>query len=77
VVNLYKNLTSAGIQFVMILTNGVPADRTQIFPMVSYAYAMGGAQRLGMGATVSLFFFPAFVILIYFLTRRMLREKEF
>jgi hypothetical protein len=30
-----------------------------------------------MGATVSLFFFPAFVILIYFLTRRMLREKEF
>jgi hypothetical protein len=30
---------------------------------------------LGMGATVSLFFFPAFVILIYFLTRRMLQEK--
>jgi hypothetical protein len=29
-----------------------------------------------MGATVSLFFFPAFVVLIYFLTRRMLREKE-
>jgi hypothetical protein len=25
---------------------------------------------------VSLFFFPAFVILIYFLTRRMLRDKE-
>jgi hypothetical protein len=47
-----------------------------IFPMLSYAYALGGAQRLGMGATVSLFFFPAFVILIFFLTRRMLREKE-
>jgi len=29
-----------------------------------------------MGATVSLFFFPAFVVLIYFLTRRMLRERE-
>jgi hypothetical protein len=29
-----------------------------------------------MGATVSLFFFPLLVILIVFMTRRMLREKE-
>jgi multiple sugar transport system permease protein len=76
VVMLSTILTSAGIQFVLILTAGGPADRTMIFPMLSYAYALGGAQRLGMGATVSLFFFPAFVILIYFLTRRMLDEKE-
>jgi len=76
VVMLSTILTSAGIQFVLILTAGGPADRTMIFPMLSYAYALGGAQRLGMGATVSLFFFPAFVILIYFLTRRMLCEKE-
>jgi multiple sugar transport system permease protein len=76
VVMLSTILTSAGIQFVLILTNGGPADRTMTFPMLSYAYALGGAQRLGMGATVSLFFFPAFVILIVFLTRRMLREKE-
>jgi multiple sugar transport system permease protein len=76
VVMLSTILTSAGIQFVLILTAGGPADRTMIFPMLSYAYALGGAQRLGMGATVSLFFFPAFVILIFFLTRRMLREKE-
>jgi multiple sugar transport system permease protein len=69
-------LTSAGIQFVYILTNGGPADRTQIFPTLSYNLALGGAQRLGMGATVSLFFFPAFVVLIFFLTRRMLRERE-
>jgi multiple sugar transport system permease protein len=75
VVMLSTILTAAGIQFVLILTNGGPADRTMIFPMLSYAYALGGAQRLGMGATVSLFFFPAFVILIYFLTRRMLQEK--
>ena len=75
VVMLSTILTSAGIQFVLILTAGGPADRTMIFPMLSYAYALGGAQRLGMGATVSLFFFPAFVILIYFLTRRMLQEK--
>lgn len=76
VVMLSTILTSAGIQFVLILTGGGPADRTMTFPMLSYAYALGGAQRLGMGATVSLFFFPAFVILIVFLTRRMLREKE-
>jgi len=68
--------TSSGIQFVYILTNGGPADRTQIFPMLSYTYALGGAQRLGMGATVSLFFFPVLLIFIYFLTRRMLRERE-
>ena len=69
-------LTSAGIQFVYILTNGGPADRTQIFPTLSYNLALGGAQRLGMGATVSLFFFPAFLLLIFLLTRRMLRERE-
>src|SRR5919197_5117304 len=51
-------LTSASIQFVYILTNGGPADRTQIFPTMAYNLALGGAQRLGMGATVSLFFFP-------------------
>jgi multiple sugar transport system permease protein len=68
--------TSANIQFVYILTNGGPADRTQIFPTLAYNLALGGAQRLGMGATVSLFFFPALVILIVFVTRRMLRERE-
>ena len=68
-------LTSASIQFVYILTNGGPADRTQIFPTLAYNLALGGAQRLGMGATVSLFFFPLLVIFIIFVTRRMLREK--
>src|SRR5262247_386567 len=68
-------LTSASIQFVYILTNGGPADRTQIFPTMAYNLALGGAQRLGMGATVSLFFFPILVVFIIFLTRRMLREK--
>jgi multiple sugar transport system permease protein len=76
VVMLSTILTAAGIQFVLVLTNGGPGYSTQIFPMLSYTLALGGAQRLGMGATVSLFFFPAFVILIFFLTRRMLSEKE-
>ena len=68
-------LTSAGIQFVLILTNGGPSDRTMIFPVLAYHLALGGAQRLGMGAAVSLIFFPLLVIFIVFLTRRMLREK--
>src|SRR6266478_1754185 len=68
-------LTSAGIQFVLILTNGGPADRTMIFPVLAYNLALGGAQRLGMGAAVSLIFFPILVVFIVFLTRRMLREK--
>ena len=68
-------LTSAAIQFVLILTNGGPADRTMIFSVLSYHLALGGAQRLGMGAAVSLIFFPILVVFIVFLTRRMLREK--
>ncbi len=68
--------TSASVNFVYILTNGGPADRTQIFPTLSYNLALGGAQRLGMGATVSLFFFPVLVCGIVLLTRRMLRDKE-
>jgi multiple sugar transport system permease protein len=75
VVMLASIFTSAGIQFVYILTNGGPADRTMIFPVLAYNLALGGAQRLGMGATVSLFFFPVLVVFIIFLTRRMLREK--
>src|SRR5262245_13123672 len=68
-------LTSSAIQFVLILTNGGPADRTMIFSVLSYHLALGGAQRLGMGAAVSLIFFPILVVFIVLLTRRMLREK--
>jgi len=75
VLMLASIFTSAGIQFVLLLTNGGPADRTMIFPVLAYNLALGGAQRLGMGATVSLFFFPILVVFIVFLTRRMLREK--
>jgi multiple sugar transport system permease protein len=76
VVMLSTIFTASSVNFVYILTNGGPADRTQIFPTLSYNLALGGAQRLGMGATVSLFFFPLLVLFIFFLTRRMLRERE-
>ena len=54
---------------------GGPAGRTEIFPHLSYTMALG-AFRLGMGAAVSLVFFPVLVLLIIFLTRRMLRPTD-
>jgi multiple sugar transport system permease protein len=66
--------TATELQFVLILTKGGPASRTEIFPHLAFNTALG-ARRLGMGAAVSLVFFPLLVILIVLLTRRMLRRQ--
>jgi ABC-type sugar transport system permease subunit len=67
--------TATNLQFVLILTKGGPASRTEIFPHLAFMTALG-ARRLGMGAAVSLVFFPLLVILIVLLTRRMLRQPD-
>lgn len=67
--------TATNLQFVLFLTRGGPAGRTDIFPHMSYEQALG-AFRLGMGAAISLVFFPLLVLLIIFLTRRMLRQPD-
>ncbi len=67
--------TATNLQFVYILTRGGPAGRTEIFPDLSYTIALG-ASRLGMGAAVSLVFFPVLVLLIVLLTQRMLRQED-
>jgi ABC-type sugar transport system permease subunit len=67
--------TATNLQFVFILTRGGPASRTEIFPHLAYVTALG-ARRLGLGAAVSLIFFPLLVILIVLLTRRMLRQAD-
>jgi len=67
--------TATNLQFVLILTRGGPASRTEIFPHLAYTTALG-ARRLGMGAAVSLVFFPLLVVLIILLTRRMLRPAD-
>jgi len=67
--------TATNLTFVLILTRGGPANRTEIFPHLAYEIALG-ARRLGMGAAVSLIFFPVLAVIIVFLTRRMLRERE-
>ena len=66
--------TANGINYVYILTGGGPANSTMIFPMLAYEIGIAGAQRLGMGATIGLFFFPFFLVLIYFLSKRMLQD---
>ena len=67
--------TATNLQFVLILTRGGPSNRTEIFPHLAYTTALG-ARRLGMGAAVSLVFFPVLAVLILLLTRRMLRPAD-
>ncbi len=75
VVMLSTIWTATNLQFVYILTRGGPASRTEIFPHLAFMTALG-ARRLGMGAAVTLVFFPILVILIVLLTRRMLRQAD-
>ncbi|MCX7622699.1 MAG: sugar ABC transporter permease [Thermomicrobium sp.] len=66
--------TSNAIQYVYILTNGGPANATETFPLLAYHEGMQ-AYDLGIASAIPLVFFPVFAILIYFLTRRMLRQE--
>jgi multiple sugar transport system permease protein len=75
VVMLSTIWTSTNLVIVQILTNGGPANATQILPNLSYKYALL-AGRLGIGSAVNMVFFPLLAILIYLLSRRMLRERE-
>ena len=68
--------TATSINFVYVLTNGGPAGATMTFPMLAYQIGVAGAGRLGTGATISLFFFPVFLVMIYFLTKRMLSQER-
>lgn len=67
--------TANSVQYVYILTNGGPAGATETFPMLALSQGIRSFD-LGMGAAIPLLFFPMFAIVIYFLTRRMLREAQ-
>jgi len=66
--------TANNMQLVYVLTRGGPERTTEIFPYLSYSTAIQ-AKYLGLGAAIPLMFFPAMAIIIYFLTRRMLRQE--
>jgi multiple sugar transport system permease protein len=59
---------------VYVLTNGGPANHTQILPTLAYYYGLQRSE-LGMGAAVIVYVLPLLAGLIVLLTRRMLREK--
>jgi multiple sugar transport system permease protein len=75
VVMLSSIWTSTNLVIVQILTNGGPANATQIMPNLSYKYALL-AGRLGIGSAVNMVFFPLLAILIYILSRRMLARRD-
>jgi multiple sugar transport system permease protein len=67
--------TANSINFIYVLTRGGPADATMTFPMLAFDIGIVGAQQLGMAAAVSVIFFPAFIVAIFFLTKRMLASE--
>ncbi|MGI9485520.1 MAG: carbohydrate ABC transporter permease [Geminicoccaceae bacterium] len=75
VVMLSTIWTSTNLVIVQVLTNGGPANTTQILPNLAYKYALF-ASRLGIGSAVNMVFFPILAVLIYILSRRMLAERE-
>lgn len=75
VVMLSTIWTSTNLVIVQILTNGGPANVTQILPNLAYKYALF-ASRLGIGSAVNMVFFPILAVLIYILSRRILAERE-
>src|SRR5918996_492505 len=66
--------TFNSFHMVFILTNGGPANRTQILPTLAYEYGIRRSE-LGLGAAVMVSVVPVFLVLIFFLTRRMLRDR--
>jgi multiple sugar transport system permease protein len=66
--------TTNGVQYVYILTSGGPAHATETFPMFALIQGIR-VLDLGMAAAIPLLVAPPFAVLIYFLSRRMLRQE--
>jgi len=66
--------TSANITQIFVLTGGGPNYATTTLPLLSYLVAIPGKQ-LGAGAAISMMMMPAYLLLVYLLTRRLLRQE--
>jgi len=74
VVVLFSTIwTFADFQIVYILTHGGPLNATQIFATLAYDVALV-AGRIGEGSAVSLFLFPALLVVIMFMLKYLRRE---
>jgi len=67
--------TSANLTQIFVLTGGGPNYATTTLPLLAYLVAIPGT-RLGAGAAISMTMLPLYLILVFFLTRRMLRQSE-
>jgi multiple sugar transport system permease protein len=63
----------ADFQIVYILTHGGPINATQIFATLAYDVALV-AGRIGEGSAISLFLFPALLVVIILMLRYLRRE---
>jgi multiple sugar transport system permease protein len=66
--------TSANFVQIFVLTGGGPNYVTTTLPFLAYLVAIPGF-RLGAGAAISMTMIPFYLVLVYFLTRRMLRQE--
>jgi multiple sugar transport system permease protein len=66
--------TSANLTPIFVLTGGGPNYATTTLPLLSYLVAIPGHQ-LGAGAAIALTMVPFYLVLVLFLTRRMLRQE--
>ncbi|HEV8638829.1 MAG TPA: sugar ABC transporter permease [Chloroflexota bacterium] len=66
--------TSANLTQVFILTGGGPNYATTTLPLLAYQTAIPGRQ-LGAGSAISMMMMPAYIVLVYVLTKRMLRQE--
>jgi len=73
-VMLSSIFTSTSLVIVNILTNGAPAERTNILPNFSFNLAMG-TGRLGIASAVNMVFFPLLVLAVIGLSRRLLAAR--
>jgi multiple sugar transport system permease protein len=66
--------TSANLTQIFVLTGGGPNYATTTLPLLSYLTAIPGHQ-LGAGAAISMLMMPFYLVLVFFLTRRMLKQE--
>jgi multiple sugar transport system permease protein len=65
--------TSSNLAQILILTTGGPNYASTTLPLLAYLTAVPGL-RLSLGASMSMMMVPAYLFLVIFLTRRMLKE---
>jgi multiple sugar transport system permease protein len=66
--------TSANLTQILVLTGGGPNYSTTTLPLLAYLVAIPG-HALGAGAAISMMLMPAYTVLVYLLTRQMLRQE--